>query len=184
MRDGTPCGVTARIRLSEQPVAPRPTAALLSCPLIWALRFRSSGHLHFSFIAVKAIRLDARMRSPAKHSRSGTPCTLPRSSTAWSGCSQAAFEPSRRMSLSDFRGSITGIRARSSSAGRRQDIVLPVSLDCTIPLPLARTSLCVSGRHPDSSGDVHAHDLARLSRAIFAASRVAMSCSDASGSPT
>lgn len=174
----------AQFLSSSQPHTPQTTAVLLSRPLIWALRSPSSRHRHSSSIPVTITLFDAALRSRAKCSRSGTPRTLPRSSMAWSGCSQAAFEPSRRMSLSDLRGNITGIPAWSGLTGHRRDIVLPVSSDCTITLPLARTSLRLSGRHPDGVDVDVAHDLARLSRAILAASRALMSCSEASGSPT
>ena len=126
--------------------------ALLSCPVIWPLLSCHLRHRPFSSGTVIHALFHAKLRSSLKGSRSGTPCTLPGSSTALPGCTQAAFEPSRHMSLSDSRGSITGIRAWSSAAGHRQDIVLPVFLVCTIPLPLARTSFNLSATHPRATG--------------------------------
>ena len=123
-----------------QPTDRRTMCALLSCHLIWGRFLASIRHRHFSFIAVKRALSHAMPRSSAKVSRSGTPCTLAGSSAGALSCTEAAFEPPRHMSLSDLRGSITGVRAWSGGAGHKQDIVLPVSKVCTISHPLARSS--------------------------------------------
>lgn len=137
---GRPCPVPYRIISRQQPHEGQVLALLLSCPLIWSRFSASLRHRHFSSVTVMRVLFHAGPRRSAKVTGTGTTCTLPRSSTAGFGCTSAALEPSRRMSLSNSRGSITGIRARSSDAGRRQDIVLPVFLVCTIPLPPGRTS--------------------------------------------
>jgi len=111
-------------------------AALLTCLLNWALPDRLFYHRRSPIMVCWV--------GPARQgSRTGTRCILPCSSTAWSDCPQAAWVPSRHMSRSGSRGSITGITAWSSRAGHRQDIVLPVFLVCTIPHPLTRTSSVV-----------------------------------------
>lgn len=77
----------------------------------------------------------------------GTPCSLPRSSTGCPCCSDAASEPSRRISSSVSRGGITGIRAWSADGGHRQDTVLAVVVVCTITHPPERTSSAPSAAH-------------------------------------
>ena len=96
---------------STQPHAPRPTAVLLSRRPIWvrdSARFR---HRHASSVASNRPLFDASMCRSAKWSRSDTPRSPPCSSTACSSRITAVCEPSRHMSLSDVRGTITGNRA-------------------------------------------------------------------------
>jgi len=109
-----------------KPTIPGPQLArLLSCPLIWLPDFRSFRHLHLSFIASTRPLFDSSRRAFAKWFRSDTPCIPPCSSTGCWDRSFAVLAPSRHMSLSDLRGSITGTPARSACCGHRQDIMLP-----------------------------------------------------------
>ena len=68
---------------------------------------------NFFSIAVKRNRFCAGIGSLWKQ-RSGTPCSLPRSSTGYESCIKAAPEPSRRTWLSDLWGNITGSPAWSA----------------------------------------------------------------------
>lgn len=125
--------------MCRQQVTPQGEPLLLSCVLNWALSDRFVCHRRSpTMIARRGTAARVPVLKP--RSRSGTQCILPCSSTAGLGCSQATFEPSRHMSLSDSRGIITGTTAWSGNASHRQDIVLPVFLVCTIPHPLTRTS--------------------------------------------
>jgi DDE superfamily endonuclease len=70
-------------------------------------------HRRFSFPVFKTTLIFPATRLSALAESSGTPCTLPRSSTGCWCCVRAAFELPRRIFPSDSRGIITGTRARS-----------------------------------------------------------------------
>jgi hypothetical protein len=130
----------------SQPHAPEQTAVLLSRRPIWVRDAASLRHRHFSSITSNRTLFDAKPAGGAKWWWSDTPRSPP---CSWRACSirrNAAREPSRHMSLSELRGTITGNRAWSALRRHRRDIVLPVFLVCIIPLPLARTSLTWSSR--------------------------------------
>ena len=118
--------VTARRpsdRHARKPCAARARAAavprLLSCPLIGRCSHRRLSILRDSLLK--------RFAQRSLQESSGAPCTLPRSATGCLfGCTRQRANPSRRISPSDSRGSVTGNPAWSGVTGHRQDNVRPV----------------------------------------------------------
>ena len=122
------------------PLRPPRTLRLLSCRLNWVAIGDLLLHRRFSFALVNSTLIFAAIRCSAKGSSSGAPCSLPRSSTGWCGCSRAAFEPPRRIFPSESRGIVTCIRAWSDRSATGKIACFPSSLVCTSPHPPKRSS--------------------------------------------
>ena len=114
------------------PIRPPRTLRLLSCPLNRGRFARLVPHRRFSFPVFKTTLIFPATRLSALAESSGTPCTLPRSSTGCWCCVRAAV----RTAEAHFPIGSAGHHHRHSSVvplchdthGHRQDSVLPVIL--------------------------------------------------------
>ena len=129
-------------RPSPNRAAPR---GLLSCPLNRSGSCCRVRHRRCFLSPLKSTLRFVATLSTWQDESPGAPCTLPRSATGWFGCTKAALEPSRRISPSDSRGSITGTPAWSTTPLQRpatgKITCVPSSLVCTSSHPPRRSSV-------------------------------------------